>query len=272
MIPPFDSIIGWAGPKVLTLGLDRSQIEEFIDKWYEFALGEDPEQKRLKQRMKEAIDNSPAIQNLADNPLLLTMMAILNRRESLPKDRAELYDQASRVLLHNWDVDRKKLGLHLDAIGRQEKQAMLRTIAYEMELGVKGLAGNLIDAGRLKAILRIYLKRERFKEPRETAERLIAQLRSRNYILCDRGADTYGFVHRTFLEYFCATEIVRQFEKERSRSLEQLRDDVFGQHWQDKAWHEVLRLICELLEPKFAGQYNRVFDGARGRSSRLFRQ
>jgi predicted NACHT family NTPase len=234
--------------------LDKAQIEEFIDKWYEFAMGEDPEKERLKQRMKEAIDNSPAIQNLADNPLLLTMMAILNRRESLPKDRAELYDQASRVLLHNWDVDHKKLGLPLDAIGRQEKQAMLRTIAYEMQLGAKGLAGNLIDAGRLKAILRSYLKREGFKEPRETAERLISQLRSRNYILCDRGADTYGFVHRTFLEYFCATEIVRQFEKERSLSPEQLRDNIFGQHWQDKTWHEVLRLICGLLEPKFAGQ------------------
>jgi hypothetical protein len=234
--------------------LDKAQIEKFIDKWYQLAMGEDPAKERLKQRMKEAIDNSPAIQNLADNPLLLTMMAILNRRESLPRDRAELYDQASRVLLHNWDVDHKKLGLPLDAIGRQEKQAMLRTIAYEMQSGEKGLAGNLIDADRLKSILTGYLKREGFKDPRETAERLIAQLRSRNYILCDRGADTYGFVHRTFLEYFCATEIVRQFEKERSRSLEQLRDDVFGQHWQDKAWHEVLRLICGLLEPKFAGQ------------------
>jgi HEAT repeat protein len=56
------------------------------------------------------------------------------------------------------------------------------------------------------------------------------------------------------LEYFCATEIVRQFEKERSLSPDRLRDDVFGQHWQDKGWHEVLRLICGLLEPKFAGQ------------------
>jgi energy-coupling factor transporter ATP-binding protein EcfA2 len=234
--------------------LDRVQIEDFIDKWYQLALGEDPEKERLKQRMKEAIDNSPAIQNLADNPLLLTMMAILNRRESLPRNRVELYNQASRILLHNWDVDRKKLGLSLDAIGSPEKQAMLRAIAYEMQLGAKGLAANLIDAGRLKAILTGYLKREGFKEPRETAGRLIDQLRSRNYILCDRGADTYGFVHRTFLEYFCATEIVRQFEKERSLSPEQLRDNIFGQHWQDKTWHEVLRLICGLLEPKFAGQ------------------
>jgi predicted NACHT family NTPase len=33
-------------------------------------------QVRLKQRLKDAIANSRAITNLADNPLLLTMMAI----------------------------------------------------------------------------------------------------------------------------------------------------------------------------------------------------
>jgi hypothetical protein len=83
---------------------------------------------------------------------------------------------------------------------------------------------------------------------------LIEQLRSRNFILCYRGADTYGFVHRTFLEYFCAKEIVYQFKEEQSLSIDQLRDDIFGQHWHDKTSHEVLRLICGLLLPKWAGQ------------------
>jgi HEAT repeat protein len=234
--------------------LDRSQIEEFIDKWYQLAMGEDSAQELLKQRLNDAIDNSPAIANLAGNPILLTMMAILNRRQDLPKERAELYDQASRIFLHNWDVDHKKLNLPLDKIGRQEKQEILRKIAYEMQSDEKGLALNLIDSGRLKAILTDYLKREGFGNPRETADGLIDQLRSRNYILCDRGRDAYGFVHRTFLEYFCAREIVHQFKEEQSLSIEQLRDDIFGQHWQDRAWHEVLRLICGLLLPKWAGQ------------------
>ncbi|MEI6332819.1 MAG: hypothetical protein WCP16_26540, partial [Pseudanabaena sp. ELA645] len=78
-------------------------------------------------------------------------------------------------------------------------------------------------------------------------------MRERNFILCYRGADIYGFVHRTFLEYFCAAELLHRFEKERSLSFEQLRDDVFGQHWQDETWNEVLRLICGMIDPKFAG-------------------
>ena len=41
-------------------------------------------------------------------------------------------------------------------------------------------------------------------------ERLIEQLRERNDVLCLRGPSLYGFVHRTFLEYFSATALVRR--------------------------------------------------------------
>ena len=170
--------------------LSTDEIHEFIDRWYTLALGNDPDKPRLVTRLKEAIANSTAIQNLADNPLLLTMMAILNRRQELPRDRADLYDHASRVLLYHWDVDHKRLQLPMDAIGRREKQAMLRLIAYEMQTSEEGLKGNLISAERLTRILTDYLRDQGFSEPREKAHGLIDQLRHRNWILCDRGADT----------------------------------------------------------------------------------
>ena len=232
--------------------LDTDEIHEFIDRWYDLSMGGDPDKVRLKQRLKDAISNSQAIANLADNPLLLTMMAILNRRQELPRDRADLYDQASRVLLYHWDVDHKRLKLPMDAIGRREKQEMLRAIAYEMQAGEGGLKGNLISADRLIRVLTDYLRDQGFSEPREKASKLIQQLRERNFILCYRGADTYGFVHRTFLEYFCAVEIVYRFEKQRSLSFEKLRDEVFGQHWKDNTWHEVLKLICNMSDVKIA--------------------
>jgi hypothetical protein len=103
-------------------------------------------------------------------------------------------------------------------------------------------------------ILTDYLRDQGFEGPREKANGLIEQLRHRNWILCDRGADTYGFVHRTFLEYFCAMEIVHRFEKARSITFEQLRDEVFGLHWQDETWHEVLKLICGAIDARFSSQ------------------
>jgi hypothetical protein len=228
--------------------LNIDEIHEFIDRWYALALGNDADKSRLVTRLKDAIANSKAIQNLADNPLLLTMMAILNRRQELPRDRADLYDQASRVLLYHWDVDHKRLQLPIDAIGRREKQEILRAIAYEMQACERGLKGNLIGAERLIQIISDYLRWQGFSQPREKANLLIQQLRERNSILCYYGSDTYGFLHRTFLEYFCALEIVRTL------TFEQLRDDIFGQQWQDETWHEVLRLICALIDIKYSSQ------------------
>lgn len=85
---------------------------------------------------------------------------------------------------------------------------------------------------------------------------MINQLRTRNFILCFMGADYYAFVHRTFLEYFCAWEFVWQFEKERKISIEELKTEVFGKHWQDvdQSWHEVLRLIVGMIGERFAGE------------------
>jgi predicted NACHT family NTPase len=230
--------------------LEPKQIQEFIEKWYELALGNDPDREMLQKRLQDAIDNSKSIAELAGNPLLLTMMAILNRRQELPRDRAELYDQASRVLLYNWDVDYKRLQVSAEAIGRPEKQALLRQIAYEMQAGEKGIKGNIIEGEKLLEIITKFLKEREFDQPRQKAQILINQLRERNFILCYLGNDYYGFVHRTFLEYFCASEFFVRFGKRGLKgglTLNELRAEVFGKHWSDESWHEVLRLICGMV-------------------------
>jgi hypothetical protein len=232
--------------------LDESQIQEFIDKWYELALGKDPQQEQLKRRLKDAIEHSPSIRMLANNPLLLTLMATLNQQGSLPNRRVDLYDRASRLLLHNWDFEGKKLAdPSLQAIEVPEKQEILGKVAYEMQ-SEAGIAGNLLRSQRLKQILTGYLKENDFPASKEKAHRLIEQLRTRSFVLCAYGTDAYGFIHLTFLEYFCARDFVRRL-KEEQYSCEQLRDDVFARYWRDETWHEVLKLICGLLEPEQAG-------------------
>jgi hypothetical protein len=107
----------------------------------------------------------------------------------------------------------------------------------------------------LQACLTTYLKEKKEAQSAPSIATItIDQLRERNFVLCSLGGEAYGFIHRTFLEYFCASEMVYQFEKQRTLSFEQLRDQVFGQHWQDETWHEVLRLICGMVDGSFAGQ------------------
>ena len=150
---------------------------------------------------------------------------------------------------------------------------MLRQVSYQMQTSEKGLAGNIIYADDLEAIFTKYLQSIPVSDARDKARRLMKQLRDRNFILCFLGADYYAFVHRTFLEYFCAWEFVWQFEKERSITIEYLKTEVFGKHWQDETWHEVLLLIAGMIEPKFVGEildYLMVQDGEEEKFINLF--
>uniref|UniRef100_B8HQ37 Putative signal transduction protein with Nacht domain protein n=1 Tax=Cyanothece sp. (strain PCC 7425 / ATCC 29141) TaxID=395961 RepID=B8HQ37_CYAP4 len=239
--------------------LNKEQIEDFIQRWHDLTFAEGLDKARKQERLQKAIDNSKAIRELAGNPLLLTMMAILNRNQELPRDRARLYERASEVLLHQWDVEAKLLedpklkDLRL-TIDYQDKQAMLRQVAYHMQSSEKGLAGNLITRSDLENILAQCLEPLAATQSRSVARLMIDQLRYRNFILCDLGANSFGFVHRTFLEYFCAWEFVDRFQKQQTLTFDELQDEVIGKHWQDETWHEIIRLLAGMLDAKFAGE------------------
>ncbi|MFK0732670.1 MAG: NACHT domain-containing protein, partial [Gloeotrichia echinulata HAB0833] len=259
--------------------LDSAQIKDFIHRWHELTFSDAADKLRKRERLQRGIETSKAITELAGNPLLLTMMAILNRHQELPRDRAELYHQASRVLLHQWDVERALIEderLDPKTIDYKDKQAMLRQVAYYMQTGDQGLAGNLISEKDLSRILTDYLKTIEVSQAREAARVMINQLRTRNFMLCFMGADYYAFVHRTFLEYFCAWEFVQQFAKRGTANgltLEALKIEVFGKHWEDETWHEVLLLIAGMIDAEFVGKilgYLMALDGEKQKFINLF--
>ena len=233
--------------------LNHGQIDEFLDHWHKVTFDDATDAKQKQERLSKAIKNSKAIAMLAGNPLLLTMMAILNRNQELPRDRAELYEQASRVLLQQWDTER---ALQRDEalsgeIDLRAKRAILRKLAHHMQTSEKGLAGNIIDGESLSRLIEDYLRKELgFQKARAAANALVAELRERNFILCHLGADNYGFVHRTFLEYFCAADIVHRFQVEQQLSEAALQE-LFIENSGDESWSEVLRLICGQIDEKF---------------------
>jgi predicted NACHT family NTPase len=241
--------------------LDREQIRGFIKQWHELAFDDKNEGESKRDRLQRSIDNSRAFSELAGNPLLLTMMAILNRHEELPRDRPTLYKQASEVLLQRWEAAKnleedKKLDPKLKSIDYQDKQEMLRQVAHHIQTSDGGLSGNLsIQKQKLCEILKGCLETIGFTtEPMVFARLLMEPLTSRSFILCFKGGESYGFVHRTFLEYFCAWYFVDQFETKQTKSIADLQNEVFGKHWRNPSWHEVLSLIVGMVDERFAGE------------------
>lgn len=234
--------------------LDPPQIDEFLARWHRQAYADRGDGEQKRQGLARAIADSHAIRELAGNPLLLTMMAILNRTQDLPRDRAELYEQSARLLLHQWKVEQAlahDVELAKASLDYKDKRNMLRQVARAMQSSSGGLAGNLIDEQVLEQTLATALASVPNLRPDRAARALIEQLRGRNFMLCSLGGRSYAFVHRTFLEYFCAADLKERFESKREISPEQLKEDVYGLHWDDKSWHEVLSLLAGMIAPRF---------------------
>jgi predicted NACHT family NTPase len=150
-------VIGYKGDQLRKAGFRHfvlqdftdEQIQQFIDRWHEFAYPPGTERERKRDRLKAALANLSAIRQLAGNPLLLTMMAILNRNQELPRDRAELYTQSSQVLLQQWELEKTLDEADALTIDYKDKQAMLRRVDFHMQATETGLAGNLIRQDEL---------------------------------------------------------------------------------------------------------------------------
>jgi hypothetical protein len=231
--------------------LDSEQISRFLSQWHTGAYEDQVKGETRRARLAHAIATVPAIGQLAGNPLLLTMMAILNRSQELPHDRAELYKQCAALLLQQWEADMPAhSALSPFALDFKAKHSLLLRVAGVMQAGPGGLRGNLIDEELLEKTLADGLEAMNGVSAASAARALIEQLRGRNFMLCSVGSHAYAFVHRTFLEYFCAAFICEQFEKTHSLSIEELKSDVFG-HWPDETWHEVLRLLIGMVDQRY---------------------
>lgn len=204
---------------------DDAQIDEFV-RAYD------------AEHLLDTIRSSPSVRELAGNPLLL---AILASSGELPERRLSVYAHAASVLVERWDVDRhlRDVRVEMDYVDRNDRFELLRRVAARVQ---SGAVGNLIPHADLLAEFRTYLAERYALPPHRTkivATAMIDQFVERNFVLRRVTPDRYGFVHRAFLEYFAATEIL-------CRSQE--APGVFRTRWHDPEWREVLVLVAGALD------------------------
>jgi predicted NACHT family NTPase len=253
--------------------LEAGQISRFISKWHELTFENKTDGEIKRHRLQRAIDSYPAFREIAGNPLLLTMMAILNRGEELPRDRATLYEKASELLLQRWEAEKylesdDSLDPKIKKLDYRDKQEILRQVAHKIQENISIVSGDLfIGETDLQNILAEYLKEAGFPEYQILARDLKTQLTTRSFILCFFGGDAYGFVHKTFLEYFCAWYFVWQYEKKRIITLDDIKNQVLGKNWHHPAWHEVLKLMVGMVDDKFSGELLEYLIGLDGKGN-----
>ncbi|WP_187365650.1 NACHT domain-containing protein [Trebonia kvetii] len=184
------------------------QVRVFLDRWYLAAerhatsssgraarRAVEERSRDSATRLASLLRENPALQELAVNPLLLTMIATAHRyRGALPGTRADLYGEICQVLLSR-RVQAKDMP---ELVSWPAKQMLLAALAYQM------MADHVsaLSTGRVLAIIEPQLRR--FSSS-VTGEVFLDDV-ARNGLLIE-SEGRYAFAHLTFQEYLAARHV-----------------------------------------------------------------
>ncbi|MCP4428208.1 MAG: SUMF1/EgtB/PvdO family nonheme iron enzyme, partial [Chloroflexi bacterium] len=168
---------------------------------------------RQTEHLLAAIRANERIQELAINPLLLTVIALVHRdRVKLPDRRAELYDEAIAVLLGKWDEARGVLPeqpiLPNRPFDTTDRRLLLQNVALHMhEQQQKEIETEALQ-NLLQQLFRPLVADETLVD--KAVRRFLRLIEERTGLLVARGDGVYTFSHLTFQEYLTALAVAER--------------------------------------------------------------
>jgi formylglycine-generating enzyme required for sulfatase activity len=242
----------WQLPKFETLILSsfsEEQIARFIERWYQ-AMREtmgwnEPTARGKGATLHSAIRERAYLADLAQRPLLLTLMATLHTSwGKLPDDRADLYEESVKLLLTRWQSARQirradgtletEPGI-AKALAVEEK--VIRQVLHRLAFTVHERQSKESQRLDVPADIRTEEVLAAFSTvlPEDTNARVVLDyLENRAGLLVSRAPGIYTFLHRSFQEFLAACYLLDQPE-----SASRLRDRVLeNATW----WREVFLL------------------------------
>lgn len=211
------------------------QISQFAQRWFH------GNSRHIELFLRKVEENRP-IQELATNPLLLTLLCLVfDEFGDFPTNRSELYREGLDVLLKKWDakrnIERHQIYKNLSM---QRKEDLLAQVActtfnqgdyffrqVDLERYITDYIRNLPKAHTNEDALQL------------DSEAIIKAIESQHGLFVERAKGIYSFSHLTFQEYLAARELVYNGNPE---TLTLLASKITDHRWQD-----VLRLAVSMM-------------------------
>lgn len=250
---------------------NSTQVKEYVEKWFtQNLLVEEEIDKKVLYFLKE----SHSVKDLRSNPLMLSLMCDLYRGEGyIPKNRPDVYEKCSELLFRKWDKIR---GVDYKLSFEAHLKSTLMFIAYTVYSNEK-LQGSVPEE-TLIDITSKYLFPNKFDDEDvalSVAKEFIDFCKGRAWVFSEVGSpgngdNLYQFTHRTFLEYFTAYYLVRNYRSPKELNnfllpkiikrewdvVAQLSYQLQNKNLEDAENELLLRIIEEVQEKDIQSQFN----------------
>jgi predicted NACHT family NTPase len=217
---------------------NEEQIAEFIGKWFK-TKGDLLKAELMIGKLK---DRQP-VQELATNPLLLTLLCLIfGDGSDFPSNRSELYKEGLDVLLKKWDGKRnierdqvyKKLSL-------KRKEDLLSRLAFDtFDKGEYFFKQSTAERSIGDYIRNIPGASD--DDLQLDSEAVLRSIMAQHGLLVERAKGIFSFSHLTFHEYFAAKRIVDSSMGQGGEAFQKLSKNIC-----DKRWIEIFFLVLGMM-------------------------
>jgi len=223
------------------------QIEKFAKKWFvslaQKSNRDEEEGFHKATKLMEKLDENERILELAVTPLLLTFICLVFQHgDELLAKRSELYEKGMNILLNKWDRDR---GIKRDEVYHNlSPYHKIKLLSHVASATFEKSPYYLFEQRTVQGYIADYLGALPDAAPDSEqlfhdSEAVLQAIGAQHGLLTAQAQGIYSFSHRTFQEYFMATEIVL------SSNPQALGNWV--SHITEKRWHEVFLLVSEMF-------------------------
>ena len=228
--------------------LDPDKQQQFVERWYlcqercardekRLAEAQDVAQRRSQALLKQLADpDRPELQEMAENPLLLNMLATFHRFDpgvELPRKRVELYQRICKLQL---DDRPRARGISM-LLPLEKSLTVLQALALLM------VNSNTPKLSKAQAI-GFFQKQLSLQEEEVEPADFLKQMVQVSELLVEREPDEYEFPHLSFQGYFAASRLGNQTNNAK----------LVLQNWEKSWWRETILLYTAQLPPKRLAQ------------------
>ncbi len=184
---------------------------------------------RKTQELHNAIHENPQVHELAENPLLLTLLVVMQQNSIvLPRQRVELYRTVTNTLLEN-----RNIAKGLPVVQELQAIKLLGPLAFDMQENGNSFTRERDVLTSLQSTIAT-TNGCTADEAASQGDTFLKNIRERGGLFVQRTGDYFGFMHRTFQEYFTARYVLDKIKRNQSAEIRRFVEQA---QRKDDLWH-----------------------------------